>query len=81
MVHLGRMRDRSRKVLRICEICGLRRGVIRLQPLYQFEETEEKEGKIYGVWKKKGELQNTGKIDTEGLTEDYKEFLGKEFQE
>ncbi len=80
MVHLGRMRDRSRKVLRICEICGLRRGVIRLQSLYQFEETGEKEGKIYGVWKKKGELQDTGKIDTEGLAEDYKEFLGKEFQ-
>lgn len=79
MVHLGRMRDKSRKLLRICEVCGVRRGSVRLQTLYQFEETEEKEGKIYGIWKKEGDLQNTEKLRAEGLWKPYEEFLKKTF--
>ena len=41
LVHLGRMRDRSRKVLQICEIDGVHGGEIRLHSLYQFEEEME----------------------------------------
>ncbi|MCD8157135.1 MAG: CpaF family protein [Clostridiales bacterium] len=76
LVHLGRLRDRSRKVLRISEVNGIRNGRIRLRTLYQFEEKEEREGKIYGIWKKEEDLQHTEKLQAEGLEEAYREFLG-----
>ena len=38
MIHLGRLRDKSRKVLEISEICGYRDGEIQMQPLYQWQE-------------------------------------------
>ena len=79
LIHLGRMRDKSRKLLRICEITGMRRGRICLNTLYRFEEAEEREGKIYGVWKKENQLQDTDKICSEGLKEAYEEFLRKAF--
>ena len=38
LIHLGRMRDKSRKVLEITEVCGYEKGDIRIQPLYQWQE-------------------------------------------
>lgn len=38
LIHLGRMRDKSRKVLEITEVCGYEDGEIRLLPLYQWQE-------------------------------------------
>lgn len=38
LVHLGRMRDKSRKVLEITEVCGFEQGEIRTQPLYRWQE-------------------------------------------
>lgn len=46
MVHLGRLRDRSRKVLEIVEVLGYEKDEIRLQSLFSFRETGEKNGKI-----------------------------------
>lgn len=44
LVHLGRLRDRSRKVLEIVEIGDYIEGEIRLNPLFRFvEETDGKE--------------------------------------
>lgn len=40
LVHLGRMRDKSRKVLNITEITGMEHGEIRLHELFSFEESE-----------------------------------------
>ena len=34
LVHLGRLRDKSRKVLEIMEVLGYEKGEIRLQPLF-----------------------------------------------
>lgn len=43
IVHLSRMRDKSRKTLEICELDGLdERGNIRMNPLFKFVEDEEK---------------------------------------
>ncbi len=39
LVHLGRLRDKSRKVLEIMEVMGYEKGEIRLQPLFYFQET------------------------------------------
>ena len=38
LIHLGRLRDKSRKVLEIVEIVGYDSGQIRYNPLYRFEE-------------------------------------------
>ena len=48
IVHLGRLRDKSRKVLEVTEVLGYTGGEIQLQTLYQYEETGEKEGRIQG---------------------------------
>lgn len=46
MVHLGRFRDGSRKVLEITEICGFENGAIRLAPLFLYKQTEGEEGRL-----------------------------------
>lgn len=38
LVHLGRMRDKSRKLLEVTEVCGFENGEIRIRPLYQWQE-------------------------------------------
>lgn len=40
LVHLGRMRDSSRKLLEVTEVCGFKDGEIQIQPLYQWQEGE-----------------------------------------
>ena len=52
LVHLGRLRDRSRKVLEIVEVGAYMDGEIQLNPLYRFMEDEREvkkgEEKQYG---------------------------------
>ncbi len=38
MVHLSRLRDRSRRVTQISEVMGMENGEIKLKPLYYFED-------------------------------------------
>lgn len=68
IVHLGRLRDKSRKVLEIVEVCGFEKGEIVLSPLYRFkEEGETGGGKILGTLRKEGELSYVEKLQTAGL--------------
>lgn len=67
MVHLGRLRDKSRKLLSIVELDGIRDGEVKLHELYRFEEQEEKDGRILGIWKKTGELLHREKLRAAGL--------------
>ena len=62
IVHLGRLRDKSRKVLEVTEVLGYIGGEIQLQTLYQYEETGEKEGRIQGEWRKVHEITHTEKL-------------------
>lgn len=66
LVHLGRMRDKSRKVLEIMEVLGYEDGIIQIQPLYSFHETQVEDGKIKGEWVKITELQHTEKLVAAG---------------
>lgn len=61
IVHLGRMRDKSRKVLEIMEVCGYREQGVRLQPLFIYHFDSEK-------LKKEGELINVAKLQAAGLS-------------
>ena len=69
LVHLGRLRDCSRKVLQVDEIDGMKDGEIQLHSIYQFTETknENLEGKVTGKWVKTGMLQNIAKLKEAGL--------------
>lgn len=68
IVHLGRLRDKTRKVLEIVEVRGFEKGEIMLSPLYRFEEEGETGGgKILGSLQKKGELAYVEKLQTAGL--------------
>lgn len=40
IIHLSRLRDKSRKTMEICEVVGYENGEIVLNPLYVFEEDE-----------------------------------------
>ena len=73
LIHLGRLRDKSRRVLSIVEVGGVVNGEIELNPLYQFEEVPFEEvlstdqNQVSGCLKKTGELKNTGKLSAAGF--------------
>ncbi len=70
LIHLGRLRDRSRKVLHIDEIDGIKDGEIQLHSIYRFTEQEHDPPleKVHGIWLKTGELKNTSKLKDAGLS-------------
>lgn len=67
IIHLGRLRDKSRKLLEIAELSGMCKGEITLHTLYQFQETGETEGRVQGIWLKKGELLHREKWESAGF--------------
>lgn len=68
IVHLGRIRDKSRKVLEIAEVEGVEGSEIRIRTLYAFEEEGEEDGKVKGRLVKKGGLRNDSKLKAAGIT-------------
>ena len=79
LIHLGRLRDKSRRVLMIAEIGGMENGEIKLNPLYQFKEEKGQEKRkqslrkggteislVNGNLEKVGELQNKEKLEAAG---------------
>lgn len=70
IIHLGRLRDKSRKVMEITEVVGYQDGQIILNPLYKFKEegnTSAKD-KVIGKLYKVGEIQNQFKLKNSGLS-------------
>ncbi len=67
VVHLGRLRDKSRKLLEIAEITGMQDGVIQMQTLFAFQESGERNGRIEGEWVPKNTLARTEKLALAGM--------------
>lgn len=83
IVHLGRLRDRSRRVLEITEVLGYEDGGIRLNPLYRFEEDAGRAGdkdmrqtpsgktgekeKVKGCLRRTGDLVHREKLAAAGI--------------
>ncbi len=68
IVQLGRLRDKSRRVLEISEIDSFTDGEIMLNSLYHFEESGvDEDGRILGQLVKTGTLRHTQKLCTAGL--------------
>lgn len=57
VIHLGRLRDKTRRVLWIMEVDGYEDGEIRLHTLYEFSD---------GKLRKRGELKNRRKLEAAG---------------
>lgn len=68
LVHLGRLRDKTRKVLEIAEITGFSEGEILTETLYEFEEDKNStKEKVSGSLVKKGELRHVQKLEAAGF--------------
>lgn len=69
IVHLGRLRDGSRRVLEIAEVDGIRDGEICLHSLFSFEEEEQDTGgknRVRGSLRRRGELLHREKLQAAG---------------
>ncbi len=68
IIHLSRLRDKTRKTMEITEVCGYENGEIILNPLYVFEEDENSTlTKVSGQLKRtKNRLQNDMKLKMMG---------------
>ncbi len=57
LVHLGRLRDKSRKLLEVSEVLGIKNGEIELNTLYELEHGSK--GEV--VWQRRNSLTHTEK--------------------
>ena len=67
IIHLGRLRDKSRKVLEICEVIGMEGENIKLRKIYEFKEESCVDGHVVGELRKLNDLYNTGKLMAAGV--------------
>ncbi|MCQ4086751.1 CpaF family protein [Saccharibacillus sp. JS10] len=66
-VHLSRLRDRSRRVVEISEVIGMKNGQVELRQLFRFQEEGEKDGKVIGQLKRSAEpMQHSDKLREAG---------------
>ncbi|MBO4898417.1 MAG: CpaF family protein [Clostridia bacterium] len=70
IVHLSRLRDKSRRTMEITEVLGFENGEIQLNPLYQFvEKGEDDNHKIIGSLERtENKMVNTQKFAAAGLS-------------
>ena len=69
VIHLGRLRDNSRRVLEVCEVVGVEEGVIKLSPIFEFRETGDKGEKVQGELYRVGKLMSTDKLERSGFSD------------
>lgn len=66
LIHLGRLRDKSRKLLSVMEVIGIEKDEIQLRSIYHFEERKVEDGIIEGEWVKDSSLRRTDKLMAAG---------------
>ena len=73
IIHLSRLRDRSRKTMEITEVVGYENGRVVLNPLYKFEEDENSTlEKVSGSLKRTNNpMQNIFKLQLAGFRTDF----------
>lgn len=67
IVHLGRLRDKSRRVLEIVEVIGYEHEEVITAPLYRFLETGEEDGRVLGELVKTDKLTHVEKLHSAGF--------------
>lgn len=74
IVHLGRLRDKSRRVLEIVEVSGMKQDEIQINPLYRFVENGKKDSQnVSGELINIGDLKHVRKLYAAGLEGEYRE--------
>jgi pilus assembly protein CpaF len=68
IVHLGRLRDKSRRLLEVTEVLDCKDGEIQLNPLYIFEETGEEDCLVKGRLSKVNDILSIQKLKRAGLS-------------
>ncbi len=68
IIHLSRLRDKSRKTMEICEVLEMQDGEVVLNPIYVFQEDEKTtlEKVSGGLIRTKNPFQNTHKLHLMG---------------
>lgn len=77
IVYLGRLRDRSRRLLEITEVTGMEGDQVALNPLFLFRETGEISGRICGIQEKTGDMKNIEKFQRAGILADKEGVAGR----
>lgn len=77
LIHLGRLRDKSRKVLEVAELDGMSDGEISLRLLGRFEESQKENGVISGRWCAKERLKHREKLKAAGLESEFEQLEQK----
>lgn len=69
IIHLSRLRDKSRKTMEITEVVGFENGQILLNPIYRFEEDEKSTlEKVSGSLRRtKNPMKNVFKLQLAGI--------------
>lgn len=67
IIQLGRLRDRSRRCIEICEVIGLEGGEFVVNKLYEFREKSMNGNRIIGTLEKINDLHNTAKLMSAGF--------------
>ena len=75
VIHVSRLRDKTRKVVEICEVKGMEHGEIRLNTLFEFQETGVRNGKVQGVLRKVNDLLHLEKMQSAGMMEIFEEVV------
>ncbi len=68
IIHIGRLWDKSRKVLEVVEVLDYNGEEIDTKTLYRFEVTGRRGEQVIGEWKKVQDITNTSKLFSAGYT-------------
>lgn len=66
IIHIGRLWDKSRKVLEVVEVLDYNGEEIDTRVLYRFEETGRRGERVIGEWRKVEDLANKAKLLSAG---------------
>lgn len=72
IIHLTRMRDKSRRVSKICEVVGMKNGEIEINTLFEFRECGTSGERLLGSLQKVHDLMQVEKLSRTGLLEVYR---------
>ena len=73
IVYLGRLRDKTRRLLEITEVTGMEGDQVGLNPLFLFREAGEVSGRICGIQERTGEMKHIEKFQRAGMGKMYME--------
>ena len=75
VIHVSRLRDRTRKVVKICEVIGMEHGEIKLSTLFEYQETGMKNGHVQGSMRKIHDLIHMEKLASAGMVDVFEEVV------